>query len=138
MTRIFVLGMMAPRIVGAMGWRFFWATEQIYGRDISQEVRMANPYRFWDADVLYPQTERIVAVAEKKPASKGLWIVSDNVHEDIANKCLFLKGSRNFGEEPQKQNPPGSHAKSVATMQLLKSRTVVISEKKQKGKKQRA
>jgi len=110
MTRIFVLGMMAPRIVGAFGWRFFWATEQIQGQHVSPEV--------------------IVAVKDGKPASPGLWIVSDNVREDVANKVLFLKGSRNFGEPAPKQNPP------KPKMKVVKMQTAVIKESR-KGKKDR-
>lgn len=132
MTRIFVLGMMAPRIVGAFGWRFFWATEQIYGKDISQEVRTRDPYKFWQDEVLYPQPEVIVAVKDGKPASQGLWLVSDNVREDVANKVLFLKGSRNFGEPAPRQNSP------KLKMKVVKVQTAIIKEGKKGKKKQRA
>lgn len=130
MTRIFVLGMMAPRIVGAMGWRFFWATEQIQGKNISQEMRQKDPHKFWHDETFYPQPEVIVAIKEGKPASQGLWLVSDNVHHDVANKVLFLKGSRNYGEPAPKQNPPKPR------MKVVKVQKVVINEGK-KGKKQR-
>lgn len=126
MTRIFVLGMMAPRIVGAFGWRFFWATEQIQGKDISQEVRQRDPYKVWEDDVFYPQPEVIVAVRDNKPASQGLWLVSDNVHNDVANRVLFLKGSRNFGEPAPRQNS--------TKMKVVKVQKVVIKEGK-KGRK---
>lgn len=127
MTRIFVLGMMAPRIVGAFGWRFFWATEQVQGKNISQEVRMKDPYKVWHDEVFYPQPEVIVAVKDGKPASQGLWLVSDNVHEDVANKVLFLKGSRNYGEPAPKQHPPKV---------VVKVQKAIINEGK-KNKKQR-
>lgn len=130
MTRIFVLGMMAPRIIGAFGWRFFWATEQIQGKDISPEIRQRDPYKVWENDVFYPQPEVIVAVKDSKPASQGLWIVSDNVHEDVANRVLFLKGSRNFGEPAPRQNSP------KLKMKVVKVQQTVINDGK-KGKKQR-
>lgn len=130
MTRIFIIGMMAPRIVGAFGWRFFWATEQIYGKDISQETRQKNLYRFWHDETLYPQPEVIVAVKDGKPASQGLWLVSDNVHADVANKVLFLKGSRNFGEPATRQNSP--------KLKVVKVQTVIVKEGKKGRKKQAA
>lgn len=129
MTRIFVIGMMAPRIVGCFGWRFFWAKEQVRGKDIPLEIRNKDPYRYWENETFYAQPEVIVAVKEGKPASTGLWLVSDNCHEDVANKVLFLKGSRNYGEPAPKQHPPKV---------IVKVQKAVINEGKKGRKKQAA